>query len=45
MKGLTGKVMKLEQREYERAYTEGYKAGAVVEKTKNTIVGFFPENV
>ena len=28
MKGLIGKVTKLEQREYERAYREGYKAGA-----------------
>ena len=27
MKGLIGKVTKLEQREYERAYREGYKAG------------------
>ena len=28
MKWLTGKVTKLEQREYKRAYREGYKPGA-----------------
>ena len=27
MKGLIGKVTKLKQRDYERAYREGYKAG------------------
>ena len=28
MKGLIGKVTKLEQRDHERAYREGYKAEA-----------------
>ena len=48
MKGLIGKVTKLKQRDYERAYREGYKAGAEVEKTlKYTIpiVGLFSKNV
>ena len=46
MKGLIGKVTKLEQRDYERAYREGYKAGGEVEETlkyTSPIVGFFPK--